>query len=925
MSRKTWTALSLALLAAAFAPGHVRATPVLGPEQTLDHGFRYPSVGATRTCAAATADSVVLLAFSPEGRIYGYRRGPGGREIDINPVALSPEGSWVGPFDISSFDGTGWKMAYLSREGYEPGWRYLSLRNIDPTTLQPTAPDVRLFTRPGLEYPVLAWTGTRHVLAWFEGSSRDRILRLVRVRPDMSVEEGVPVIASGIPAGPIALAADAAGGLLLWMDAEYALRALPLNDQGLPEGETVVIARPTPWSRQSFDVCRYRDGWLATWLESGKVAFARLDRRGLVLSPGSGQIVSDEWSTGATVGALDSTGVVLWRSGEWHSATVWSTSVVPGEAAWLQQTVSLATEAPYRTGRDFDLVRDLECVPSGRELIAVWGTWEDPSVGKSSVGKSSDVDLETVQLDTYNWPVYAQWLSQDALPRNPEPVLVTQSSHPRACGLHFGQGRFFSLIQDADTRFYLHRMELDADGRPDGEVARIHTRSTEHECNWQYCVSDRVGNIGVRSAGPALVCYGYHYNETGQLGTWIDQSHVTVDVVSPAGDLTRRLGILVDSGGEDGVARSPVECDGAVGAGTYLIAYSVPITGESRAPLRIRAELLNGEGRSIRRWVVQTDSACASPSVAALGSRYLLVWREGAGRPRLRGTVLDAAVPEGGILGDPLAPALTLHDAPYLIPGNGQILCAFPASRAPDGPHGDGGIAPLDSDIYTLRFGEDLAATQRPIPLCPAPGEQGYARGMWDGRQYVVTWSTLDAGSEALLGARVAAGGVLRDSIPFVIAPGVKDRAFLASDGDGTVLAGYGGSHVRAIHDSTPLLWDPADDPSGDPPPEDPPETPDDPPGGPPTALRIGGVRPNPSRGAVIWDLDLPVSTAAAIEIFDAAGRRVATERIEHGPLTGGWTWTGRQADGTAAPTGTYFLRITAGNQTAVRRATLIR
>ncbi|MCK4412258.1 MAG: hypothetical protein KAY32_01810 [Candidatus Eisenbacteria sp.] len=75
---------------------------------------------------------------------------------------------------------------------------------------------------------------------------------------------------------------------------------------------------------------------------------------------------------------------------------------------------------------------------------------------------------------------------------------------------------------------------------------------------------------------------------------------------------------------------------------------------------------------------------------------------------------------------------------------------------------------------------------------------------------------------------------------------------------------------------------------------------------------------PSPAAGPLTLRFDLPVRQEIALEIFDSAGRRIAT------PARGGWSagvhsigWNGRDGFGRPAPAGTYFalLRTTAGGQ----------
>ncbi len=75
--------------------------------------------------------------------------------------------------------------------------------------------------------------------------------------------------------------------------------------------------------------------------------------------------------------------------------------------------------------------------------------------------------------------------------------------------------------------------------------------------------------------------------------------------------------------------------------------------------------------------------------------------------------------------------------------------------------------------------------------------------------------------------------------------------------------------------------------------------------------VKLGPVRPNPSRGPVSARLELPAEHAVEAAIFDPAGRRV--RRLFAGPRRGvvEVAWDGRRGDGRRVRAGLYFLRVT--------------
>ncbi len=97
--------------------------------------------------------------------------------------------------------------------------------------------------------------------------------------------------------------------------------------------------------------------------------------------------------------------------------------------------------------------------------------------------------------------------------------------------------------------------------------------------------------------------------------------------------------------------------------------------------------------------------------------------------------------------------------------------------------------------------------------------------------------------------------------------------------------------------------------------------------GGRPEAAFGIQARPNPMVNRVTASFTLSHGTDAAdLAVYDAAGRRVAT--LINGPLAAGThtiDWTGRDDYGHASAAGIYFLRVNAGQRTAVQKVLLLK
>jgi len=92
-----------------------------------------------------------------------------------------------------------------------------------------------------------------------------------------------------------------------------------------------------------------------------------------------------------------------------------------------------------------------------------------------------------------------------------------------------------------------------------------------------------------------------------------------------------------------------------------------------------------------------------------------------------------------------------------------------------------------------------------------------------------------------------------------------------------------------------------------------------------PRALALSAPAPNPTRGLVRFDLDLPEEGSVRFEILDIAGRRVRT--LHDGPLgAGAWTqgWDLTEDSGRRVAPGIYFARFTGAAGSAMRRLVVI-
>jgi plastocyanin len=98
---------------------------------------------------------------------------------------------------------------------------------------------------------------------------------------------------------------------------------------------------------------------------------------------------------------------------------------------------------------------------------------------------------------------------------------------------------------------------------------------------------------------------------------------------------------------------------------------------------------------------------------------------------------------------------------------------------------------------------------------------------------------------------------------------------------------------------------------------------------GQPTPTRLAFThppRPNPSRGAISFDISLPREQKVRVEVVDLLGTRVAL--LNDGPLTAGehpFRWRGLTDRGERAPSGLYTVILSSGSTRVARQVSLLR
>jgi len=93
-----------------------------------------------------------------------------------------------------------------------------------------------------------------------------------------------------------------------------------------------------------------------------------------------------------------------------------------------------------------------------------------------------------------------------------------------------------------------------------------------------------------------------------------------------------------------------------------------------------------------------------------------------------------------------------------------------------------------------------------------------------------------------------------------------------------------------------------------------------------PARLALAAPSPNPFRGQVTLRFTLPSREKVRLEVFDVAGRRVAT--LLQGTLNPGMhtvTWNGTDRHARPVGQGLYFVRLQAGSQSLTQKILKLR
>ncbi len=865
--------------------GHARAVdpPAISDPILLDHGYRYAFDPAwPERTAIALGDSLVLLAYSDmDDGILAALHGPRGERIGTNLVRL---GIHEVAFDVSDLDSLGWKFVSEGSIGRVDRPHAIIMRNVDRRTLEVTPGELSLATSPhwdDLRYPTIARYAGGHAVAWLQQDS----LRLVRVNAGLELIDDSPITISP-HAKLFAMAMTNSAGMLVWFDGSAAVWAQPLGADALPSGVPVRIL----WTDETWgiDVARLGSNWLVALKPTWREQMLILDPSGV---PIHSNLLDHDYALVLSVCGSDSTGLVVFNDGDVRAFRV------AADASLMGDPILLDRDLPADLWQSNDDLRKVACAWTGSAFVTMWYGFRGPPTAK----RDSTTTLRGGE-GPENWPIFATWQAEDGALLRTEPLQVSRGAIPSSSEVCTQGGRTLVLMADEAGERYFHTLFVDPEGQVVECPRRFRSPVWNPPCYWDDCSMCSISRPDIRPWGYGFASVYSHSDSDYYEYYSYSSSSIVLDMLSQEGDSLRRVSIGIGHGYD---TRYSVTSHGFAARAEDALLVFGGSDGEGGQPSWVKAELFDPQGNRMRGWTVVSDSTAADVAVVAASDGYLVLWSQQNGRAAIEKAIVSPLDDADGIVGTPILPPGWYGRPTRLIAGPEVNLCLFVGGSDDFEVPGDG------NDLFAIRLGPGgTPLDPTPIPIWTGPGTDYGPEGVWDGNHFLVTWRVWDGAWRPLQGCRIGANGVVVDNPAFYTDIGAWHPS-MTSDGAGKVTFGYG-TCISILDDPIPLELD--DEPWID----DPLET-------EPSVLRIGRVVPNPARGTVRLDLDLPRGTQARVTVFDASGRRTAVHDLE-GPIRGtAVVWDGRGDDGRRMPAGAYFLRIDAGEMRLVRRASLLR
>jgi hypothetical protein len=595
--------------------------------------------------------------------------------------------------------------------------------------------------------------------------------------------------------------------------------------------------------------------WLVSW--GGDAAtplrYARIDLTGQILSPGIVTLLGSDAEGGMATCASPDLGFIVWRSGDGvgvHSVRLSMDGIL------LDPDLHLVSDFDSFNNWSLGIHRTLACAWTGEAFAVLWNNcWEENPAPE--------------------YPTYAQWVASEGSNLYPMPVKINQGSWPLETASTFLASRAVHVMADGGTPHYLHIVNTDSLGVVVAPSQQLRAATND---------ATAIGGLAARRAGEcAVVGWGWGGEESG--GAWSALSATLIDSEGTPGDCSS----LLFASGTPQLDRFDVAAQGDA----ILVGYELEANPEHPA---VYASLLPD-----RTWeVVPCGTQALEPTVCRMDSRYLMVWVEDHGDyPAIFKAILDPQEPGHEIQGELLCEMIGAGQRrPYLIPGPGQILCVFVTAMWG---------SPAYGHTYALRLGTDgMPLDPEPIPISMEPDYQRDPCGVWDGYNYVLTWTALDdAGSTWVTTGRLTPAGQRLDADGVVLAESPCVPARPAASNGGRVLVAYDENKLLRFWDAPGASTEVQGPASG--------------------RIWLSSPFPNPTRGTVRLVLDNPEPFPACVEILDVSGRRLLVLDCARPSQTRMLNWDGRRLRGAPVPAGVYYVRAAAGGLSVQRKIVVLR
>ena len=348
------------------------------------------------------------------------------------------------------------------------------------------------------------------------------------------------------------------------------------------------------------------------------------------------------------------------------------------------------------------------------------------------------------------------------------------------------------------------------------------------------------------------------------------------------------------------------------GLGGAIIAWRDSRSGTSH----IYAQRLSSAG--VAQWTTDGVAVCTadphgqySQTIIADGAGgAIIAWRDSRGD---MGDIYAQRISSAGAVqwtfdGVALCTAMDNQQVPAIVAdGTGGAIVAWVDPRAGS------------SDIYAQRISAAGAVlwTADGVAVCTATGEQLAPTVATDGAGgVIVTWSDQRSGTTDIYAQRISAAGTVQwtaDGVALCTAGGAQEAPMITTAAAGGAIVTWydyrdGGADIYAqrVRSDGQLGGDVVAVPG---------ET--------TLGCALDSVYPNPSSGeALMVRFTLMNATVASLELYDLAGRRIASREV--GALGAG-QHTLALAEGRRLASGHYLLSVRQGGQTRTARVTVLR